>query len=150
MSCLLKVPEHCLLHPKDLVGDHSSGRCSPAVMKCLTALSDAVCKNAEADRFLPANAHHGPLLRSGGFNVPVTINNTPVVPTHPSKVQSPRECQKGDQEEGVLRNGAGTHGASVAETAEELGEETSTSPDSDSSSTGGCYAGVFSSSGQGA
>lgn len=58
--CTPQVPETSLFHPKDLVDAPSHGRCSPAVLACVAALSEAVRKNAFTDA--PGDFYDGPLL----------------------------------------------------------------------------------------
>lgn len=56
-----QVPATSLFHAKDLVdGAGPGGPCSPAVLKCLAALSDAARRNASTDP--PGTAYEGPLL----------------------------------------------------------------------------------------
>ncbi|CAB1115626.1 unnamed protein product [Ectocarpus sp. CCAP 1310/34] len=57
------VPATSLFHAKDLVDGPPGGPCSPAVLKCLSALSDAARRNASIDP--PGTAYDGPLLGDG-------------------------------------------------------------------------------------
>lgn len=61
---LTQVAESSLFNPKDLVDAPASGRCSPAVLKCLAALSEAVRSNAATDP--PGTSYDGPLLGDAG------------------------------------------------------------------------------------
>lgn len=71
----MKVPSTSLFNPKDLVDGPHGGDCSPAVLKCLAALSDAVRKNAALDP--PGDAYNGPLLgdKEGDYDPAVMNNN---------------------------------------------------------------------------
>ncbi len=55
-----KVPAASLFHAKDVVDAPPGGPCSPAVLRCLAALSDAVRENAAADH--PGDVYDGALL----------------------------------------------------------------------------------------
>jgi len=54
------VPAASLFHAKDVVDAPPGGPCSPAVLNCLAALSDAVRRNAATDP--SGDAYDGPLL----------------------------------------------------------------------------------------
>lgn len=59
-----KVPEKYLFHPKDHVTTPASGPVSPAVLRCISALSEAVRKNACTEK--PGDFYDGPLLGEFG------------------------------------------------------------------------------------
>lgn len=57
------MPESAIFHPKCLVANRPSRRCSSEVLKCIAALSDTVRKNASRD--LPGDVYDGLLLGDG-------------------------------------------------------------------------------------
>lgn len=123
-----------LFHAKDLVDAVPGGPCSPAVLSCIAALSDAVRRNAATD---PAgDVYDGPLLGDEAGEE-----------LRPAKIKEEDDEGDGSVMSGFASKGSSSGGGGGSDgnrssggsgdaMRHELEEEESTSPDSSTLSVG--------------